>query len=140
MTLGSLNSTPVNSNLIASVTTPVIETATETEMDLQAAPSVRDLIATKAEKAGVDKSLALRIAFCESTYRQFDKDGEPLRGVHNQDDVGLFQINEYYHLAKSIELGYDIYSTEGNIGYAMWLLEHQGPKPWHWSKPCWGKK
>ncbi len=140
MTLGSLNPAQINSNLIASAPAPVVEMAVESEPEPQAAPSVRDLIAAKAEEAGVDKSLALRIAFCESTYRQFGKDGQPLRGIHNDNDVGLFQINEKYHLEKSIELGYDIYSTEGNIGYAMWMLKRQGPKPWVWSQPCWGAK
>jgi hypothetical protein len=97
------------------------------------------LIVARAQEAEVDAELAVKIAFCESTLRQFGQDGEALRGIHNSDDVGLFQINEKFHLAKSQKLGYDIHTTEGNIAYAMWLLANEGAKPWHWSKPCWSK-
>lgn len=99
---------------------------------------MKDLVAEKAQEAGINKDLALRIAFCESTYRQFADDGTALRGVHNPDDVGLFQINEQYHAKKSADMGLDIHTTEGNIDYAMYLLKTQGPKPWSASKPCWG--
>lgn len=88
--------------------------------------------------AGVNKDLALKIAFCESTYRQFADDGRPLRGVHNPGDVGLFQINESYHAKKSANLGYNIHSTEGNIDYAMYLLKTAGLRPWRYSRACWG--
>ncbi len=101
--------------------------------------SLHDIITSKAEDAGVGSKLALKVAFCESTLRQFDKDGKVLRGLHNPDDVGLFQINEHFHLAKSQELGYDIYTTEGNIDYAMWLIKNEGIYHWKWSQPCWGK-
>jgi hypothetical protein len=101
--------------------------------------SLHDVIAAKARAGGVDSTLALKIAFCESTLRQFGKDGEVLRGLHNPDDVGLFQINEHFHLKKSRELGYDIYSTEGNIDYAVWLIKHEGSRHWKWSQPCWDR-
>lgn len=79
------------------------------------------------------------IARCESQYRQYDKDGNVLRGKANPDDVGIFQVNEHYHLADSKARGDDIYTTDGNIDYAAHLLETQGTKPWNWSKGCWGK-
>jgi hypothetical protein len=85
--------------------------------------------------------VAQSIAYCESTNRQYDSNtGQALRGNQNALDVGLFQINEKYHLRKSQELGFDIYTTEGNIDYAMWLLKTQGSGPWIWSKPCWSNK
>lgn len=145
ITISSLSPVTVDDNKLIALAEPtpvVLETtmeAPEAEATEHTAQTLRDLIASKAEEAGVDKGLALRIAFCESTYRQFDKDGKPLRGIHNKDDVGLFQINEKYHLEKSQKLGFDIYSTEGNIDYAVWMLKHQGSKPWIWSKPCWNK-
>ena len=76
------------------------------------------------------------IAQCESSMRQFNPDGSVLRGRVNPKDVGLFQINEYYHLADSIRLGYDIYTLEGNIGYAEHLVETQGFRPWIHSNNC----
>ncbi|MCC6290946.1 transglycosylase SLT domain-containing protein [Candidatus Nomurabacteria bacterium] len=109
------------------------------DKDLSTALTLKDLIETKAEEAGVDKTLALKIAFCESTMRQFDKSsGKPLRGVHNPNDVGLFQINEDYHANRSQNMGHDIYSTEGNIDYALYLLKKEGSRPWNASRPCWG--
>ncbi len=94
---------------------------------------------TRAARAiDVDDALARKIAFCESSLKQFDpKTGTLIRGVYNQRDTGLFQINEKYHLARSRELGYDIYTTDGNIAYAMYLLSKEGTKHWYWSKPCW---
>jgi hypothetical protein len=62
-----------------------------------------------------------------------------LHGIQNANDIGLFQINEIYHLKTSKALGYDIYTTEGNIDYAIWLLKNEGSQHWNYSKPCWGK-
>ncbi len=101
------------------------------------APSLKQLIKEKAQDMGVDARVATKIAFCESTYRQFTKDGQVLRGAHNPDDVGLFQINEKFHKAKSESLGFNIYSTEGNIDYAVWLLKKEGSRHWKWSRRCW---
>lgn len=77
------------------------------------------------------------IARCESSMRQFNKDGTVLRGHVNPKDVGMFQINEYYHLKDSQRLGYNIYTLEGNIGYAKHLVETQGYRPWSASQACW---
>lgn len=79
------------------------------------------------------------IARCESTFRQFDKNGNVLRGVANRYDVGVMQINEYFHLEKSKKLGYDIYSIEGNMAYARYLYEREGARPWLASSNCWAK-
>lgn len=78
-----------------------------------------------------------KISYCESRNRQFNADGSVHRGEINPQDVGKYQINEHYHLAESRRLGYDIYTLEGNTAYALYLYEHQGTKPWNWSKHCW---
>jgi len=88
---------------------------------------------------GVD-NIMVQIANCESVgFRQFDKDGNVLRGKQNPQDVGVFQINEHYHLESSKKLGLDIYTLAGNIAYARYLYDTQGVQPWNWSRPCWGK-
>ncbi len=92
-----------------------------------------------AKDQKVDPEPLLEIARCESRYRQYDEDGSVLRGTHNPRDVGIFQINERFHLEQSHELGYDIYTAEGNIRYAIWLSEKEGIGHWSASKPCWGK-
>ena len=81
----------------------------------------------------------LRVANCESGNRQFHDDGTVIRGKENNQDVGRFQINEYYHLETSKKLGIDIYTWEGNTEYAMWLYENEGLTPWNWSRHCWDK-
>lgn len=95
------------------------------------------LIARLAKKHGINPDLAIRVAKCESTLRHY-KNGEVLRGVVNSQDVGIFQINEYYHLATSKKLGINIYTKEGNIEYAMYLIKKQGFSPWSASSLCSG--
>ncbi len=77
------------------------------------------------------------IAFCESRFNQFDDYGNVLRGKVNRADVGVMQINEKYHAGKAAKLGYDLYSLDGNMEYAMYLYETQGTKPWVHSSTCW---
>lgn len=108
--------------------------STQRDVDL----SMSDRITRAAKSTGVDASLARKIAYCESSLRQFDsKTGEVVRGVRNPSDIGLFQINEKYHLERSRGLGFDFHTTEGNIAYAMYLLKQDGSRHWNWSRPCW---
>jgi len=86
-----------------------------------------------------DIPIMIQIARCESTFRHLRKDGEVHRGRVNSKDVGVMQINEYYHLDTSRERDYDIYTIQGNTAYARDLYERQGTQPWNASKPCWGK-
>jgi hypothetical protein len=86
-----------------------------------------------------ENSPMIHVAYCESTHRQFNKDGTVLKGIVNNKDIGIFQINEYYHLETAQKLGIDIYTLEGNVEYAKFLYDTQGLKPWVWSKPCWSK-
>lgn len=80
-----------------------------------------------------------RVAFCESTMRQFAEDGSVLKGKVDPRDTGLFQINSYYHLETAKRKGMDIYTVEGNVDYAIDLYDREGVRPWNSSKPCWGK-
>ena len=86
-----------------------------------------------------DIPIMIEIARCESTFRQLDSDGEIHRGKVNQSDVGVMQINEYYHLNTAEKKDIDIYTIEGNMAYARYLYEKQGTQPWNSSKACWGK-
>lgn len=84
-------------------------------------------------------SIMVHVASCESRYKQFNKDGTVHRGVQNNKDVGAMQINEYYHLATSKKLGYDIHTIKGNLLYAKYLYDREGTTPWNWSKFMWSK-
>jgi len=86
-----------------------------------------------------DIPIMVEIAKCESRFRQYNKDGDILRGEENRLDRGVMQINEYYHIEDSEKLGYDIYTLEGNTAYARFLFEKYGVKPWKSSAPCWGR-
>ena len=86
-----------------------------------------------------DAPIMADIAQCESHFRQYDANGSVFRGVQNNQDVGVMQINEHYHLETATKLGYNIYSVEGNMAYARYLYEHEGVTPWASSQPCWGK-
>ena len=82
--------------------------------------------------------ILIKIAKCESQFRQFDEDGSVLRGKVDKRDTGVMQINTKYHAKSAAELGFDITTTEGNIAYAKYLYKHQGTSPWKASKSCWG--
>jgi hypothetical protein len=85
-----------------------------------------------------DTPILAEIARCESRFRQFDASGHLLRGEMVSQDVGLMQINEYYHLQVSKDLGYDIKTIDGNLAYGKYLYEKEGVAPWRASQKCWG--
>jgi len=119
---------------------PVIEVSMA-RPDINHSAGIYDKIIASSLENDLDPNVMLNIAFCESSLRQFNDDGTALRGTHNALDVGIFQINEKYHLETSRRLGYDIYTTEGNIDYAIWLMKKEGTQPWVWSRDaCWSKK
>ena len=81
-----------------------------------------------------------KIFNCESGNTHYEKDGVTvLRGKLNNQDVGIAQINLYYHQKQAEEMGLDLFKEEDNIKYALWLYEKEGNTPWNWSKPCWSK-
>ena len=84
-----------------------------------------------------DVPVLAEISRCESQFRQNSISGDVLRGSANKKDVGLMQINEEYHLPSAKKLGYDIYSVDGNLGYARYLYEHYNVQPWVSSSKCW---
>ena len=135
--LGNMSPVDVSPQSQLAVVTPPAQVIEQT---------IPELITEHAHTFGVSKDLAQAIAYCESTTQQYSKnlaeDGTPrvLRGVQNPADVGVFQINEKYHLERSKSLGYNIYTTEGNIDYGLWLLKNEGSKHWKASEPCWGNK
>ena len=79
------------------------------------------------------------IAKCESRFRQYDSKGRVLRGEMVRDDVGLMQINEFFHKATAEKLGYDLETVEGNLDYGLYLYNKEGTRPWNASKGCWSK-
>ena len=77
------------------------------------------------------------IAECESQFRKFNKSGDILRGEVNHRDVGVMQINEYYHQDTASSLGYNLYTLDGNLAYARYLYKKEETVPWQSSASCW---
>lgn len=128
---------------ITATTTPTVESSV-TESMVVKQPTRKDIENVMSTEKYVrqyfkDVPIMVAIARCESQFRQLDSDGEVHRGVKNPADIGVMQINEYYHLDKSVREDYDIYTLGGNTAYARLLYETQGTQPWVHSKACWGK-
>ena len=104
---------------------------------------ISTIYAPEAEEASQESILSQippvmrRIAQCESENRQFDADGDILTGEVNPADIGKYQINMYYHLNRAEKLGFDIFTEEGNEGYAMYLFYNDGTVHWEASEYCW---
>ncbi len=90
-------------------------------------------------KEFADTPILVDIARCESTFRQFHKDGTVVRGRVDSDDVGVMQINTRYHGDKAKEMNLDLNTIEGNTTYAKYLYNKFGLKPWSASEKCWSK-
>jgi len=71
-----------------------------------------------------------KIAECESGGTQSARNKNYRNGRHWSTDVGYFQINNHHWGRKAKELGYDIYTKEGNIKMARYILENYGIHHW----------
>ena len=86
-----------------------------------------------------DIPILAEIAKCESRYRQFNSEGNVLKGKQNSYDRGVMQINVLYHAKTAEKLGLDVHDLDDNVAYARYLYEKQGAKPWMSSSACWAK-
>ncbi len=84
-----------------------------------------------------DTPIMIKVAWCESRNRQYDKNGDLFRGIVNNDDVGVMQINTYYHKETAKKMGLDLTTLEGNLTYGKYLYEKEGTTPWNSSSACW---
>lgn len=125
------SSSVVVTEIVSSSSKPLTKKEVQKQLNASIGPALKSYFK--------DAPIMERVAFCESTHMQFDSTGVVHRGIVNNKDVGIFQINEKYHLKDSKNMGIDIYSIEGNMEYARYLYETQGLQPWSASKPCWGK-
>lgn len=83
-----------------------------------------------------------KICTAESGWKQFGKDGRVIRNKKTPSDLGICQIHETIWNDKARELGYDIYTEQGNKDMAVWIFEHYGTDPWNSSRDIlngWGK-
>ncbi|MFC1720874.1 hypothetical protein ACFL0K_01325 [Patescibacteria group bacterium] len=85
-----------------------------------------------------DTPVLAEIAWCESKFKHYDKNGKAIRGEVTSEDIGVMQINEYFHGKTVGILDINIHTLEGNLEYAQWLYDREGTTPWNSSKHCWG--
>jgi hypothetical protein len=90
-----------------------------------------------------------RIMDCESGARvngkpvkgsrtHYDKNGQIITNSNgNSTDIGIAQINTYYHGKQATKMGFDLTKEQDNIAFAIWLFETQGSEPWSASRSCW---
>ncbi len=119
----------------AAITTPVVLTDSA-ERELAKNP---ETLGAYVRDYFEDAPVMADIAWCESRYRHLDKDGTIFRGKAVPEDIGVMQINTYFHEDTAEELGIDLYSLSGNLEYARYLYEKEGTRPWNSSRPCWGQ-
>jgi hypothetical protein len=93
-------------------------------------------VETRVRSYFADIPVMIEIARCESGFRQFGEDNEPLDGGAGG-MIGVFQIHEQVHQSTALSLGHDIRTLEGNLGYARYLYEQEGVIPWISAYPCW---
>lgn len=86
-----------------------------------------------------DIPVMIEVAQCESHFRHTLADGSVLRGVVDSRDVGVMQINTFYHARQAASLGLNLENLHDNMAYARFLYEKQGVQPWTASAPCWNR-
>ena len=86
-----------------------------------------------------DIPVLVDVARCESSFRQTLADGTILRGKVDSRDIGVMQINTFYHGTEAAKLGLDLTKIEDNMKFARILYENEGTKPWSSSSACWSR-
>ncbi|MES2436873.1 MAG: hypothetical protein V4519_02585 [Patescibacteria group bacterium] len=136
-----VNGTAIATNAVEN--TPIVEAASAQILSQKNSQSKSAAATTSVEtyvRAYFEETPILaEVARCESRFRQHGKDGEVLRGMMVDDDLGVMQINDYFHGKTADKLGLDLHTLEGNLAYAKYLYEKQGLQPWSASAPCWDK-
>jgi hypothetical protein len=147
----------VSGNQAAAVTTSVVEPSAVVEttdnMVLTADDSILTQNSTQTARSSkkvtavetyvrayfAKTPVLAEIAFCESRFTHYTISGNVLRGRITPEDVGVMQINEYYHEKTAAKLGINLETLDGNLAYAKYLYETQGTQPWSASAACWKK-
>ena len=131
---GSNASTDIGTTTAGEATaTPAVSQALSSDHPLTTIASVEAYVREYYK----DTPILAEIARCESSFRQFAPDGSVIRGKVNKGDLGVMQINKYYHEDDAAKLGYDLYTIDGNLAYARHLYEKYGTDPWSSSSKCW---
>ncbi len=123
-------------NALPNDNAPVTEgTSTESTTKTDIPLNTKDIVIQYYKETPV----LVEVAKCESSLTHFTASGEVLRGKVDNRDIGVMQINEFYHRKTAEKLGLDIETLEGNLAYGKYLYDKQGLQPWSASSKCWSK-
>lgn len=123
--------------VVAETVSPVTQVASIRIEERVASSSSNKDIREKAKSFFKDDPILVEIARCESQFRQYNKEGNVLTGTVNKGDLGIMQINKYYHAETAEKLGMNLNTPEGNMSYAKYLYDREGTQPWSASSKCW---
>jgi len=102
---------------------------------------VRADVESEVEAYFQDIPIMAKVAWCESRHTHINPaTGKVLRGRVNSSDVGVMQINLYYHEERAKSLNLNLFDLSDNMAYARKLYEEQGTQPWSASRACWGAR
>ncbi len=90
---------------------------------------IRKILCETAERLGIPTEILMAIAFKESSWRHYAKDGSVLRGHWSPSDVGIMQISQKAHPAAFPRAGTDM---RYNIEYGARYLEYQYERYGNW--------
>ncbi len=79
-------------------------------------------------KLFADTPQMISIAQCESSFQQYTPKGSTFTGGGGR-YIGVFQIGKG-HTNSAKKLGFDIYTLDGNLGYARYMYQYEGIQPW----------
>ena len=129
---------PVDS--ISHNTAAVMEDATIVDGIALSAPlQTSSVVESEVREYFKDIPILAEIAKCETHFRHLGEDGEVIQGEVNKGDIGVMQINTFYHADEALKLGIDLKTLRGNLTFAKWLYEKKGTAPWQSSAGCWQK-
>jgi hypothetical protein len=116
--------------------TVAIELNTKTEVE-QTTPQEEN-VEKSVKEYFKDIPILVEVARCESHFTHLNpKTKKVIRGKINNRDVGVMQINEYYHNITAKKMGLDLSNFKDNMTYARYLYKREGTRPWSASKACW---
>lgn len=93
-------------------------------------------VEAKVRSYFADIPVMISIAGCESGFRQYDADGNPLYGGTGS-MVGVYQESVVIHGSLASKMGWNINTLDGNLAYARYLYGQEGVVPWLSSSSCW---
>lgn len=85
-----------------------------------------------SSETNIPKEKIIKIIWAESNY---NSNAKHINKNHTYDS-GLLQINSS-HISEAKKMGIDIFTDEGNVRFAIYLIKTCGLSPWDSSKHVW---